>query len=131
MRPRDVAANGSGDGYNFSSTRKTDAALLGGVVGGAIGGVRLYGRGGASYHRATQSTTETIGTSGTQNFELKTAGWSWYAGGGIEVWLRSFLALYADATVAQLRGSALGGAEGSMDDQLIVATGGVRLHLWK
>jgi hypothetical protein len=106
-------------------------SLVGGVAGGAIGGVRLYGRGGASYHRATLETSETVTNLGTQNLELKTAGWSWYAGGGVEVWLKRFVAVYVDAAVVQLRGGGIGGADGAMDDQLIVATVGARIHLWK
>lgn len=131
MRPRDLSANGSGDGYTFTSTRSTEVGLVGGVAGGAIGGLRIYGRGGASYHRATLQTSEVITNVGIQNLELKTAGWSWYAGGGVEVWLKPFLAVYVDGSVVQLRGSGVGGAEGTMDDQLIMGTAGVRIHLWK
>src|SRR5581483_4813855 len=131
LRPLDLTASGNGTDYTFSSTRSTEVALLGGVVGGAIGGVRIYGRGGASFHRATLSTSETITANGTQNLELKTQGWSWYAGGGVEVWLKSFVAFYADGAVVQLRGGALGGADGAMDDQLITLSVGARLHLWK
>ncbi len=131
LKPSDLSASGNGTDYTFSSTRTTDVALVGGTVGGAIGGVRLYGHGGGSYHRATLSTSETITGFGTQNLELKTAGWSWYAGGGVEVWLKSFVAIYVDATVVQLRGGAVGGRDGSMDEELVVATVGARIHLWK
>jgi hypothetical protein len=31
----------------------------------------------------------------------------------------------------ELRGNGVGGAAGSMDEQLIVATAGVRVHVWR
>jgi OmpA family protein len=131
LHPNTTTASGSGSDYTFTSTRKTDVVLLSGLAGGAIGGIRIYGRGGATYHRATLSTSETVQSVGSQAFELKTAGWSWHAGGGIEVWVKPFLALYADGGVVQLRGNAIGGGDGSMDEQLIVANVGVRVHLWR
>jgi hypothetical protein len=77
------------------------------------------------------TTTETVTNEGTQSLELKTAGWSWYAGGGVEVWLKKFLAVYADGGAIQLRGNALGGAEGSISETMVTASVGVRVHLWK
>ena len=131
LHPHDIDASGTGSDYHFSSTRSTDVVLLGGMVGGPIGGVRIYGRAGGSYHRATLTTIQTIDNVGTQNLELRTAGWSWYAGGGVEVWLKPFLAVYVDGGGVQLRGGMVGGGDGSMDDQLIGGTFGVRVHLWK
>jgi len=131
VHPNDTIASGNGDDYTFTSSRHADFALLGAVAGGALGGVRIYGRGGASYHRATMDTTETVTSLGTQSFELKTAGWGWYGGAGVDVWLKSFLAVYADGAFVALRGNAVGGAQGAMDDHLIVATVGVRVHLWR
>jgi hypothetical protein len=131
FQPSDTGASGNGTDYTFTSSRKLQVAMLGGVVGGAVGGVRIYGRGGATYHRATLTTTETITNTGTQNLEFKTAGWSWYAGGGVELWLKSFVAFYVDGAVLQLRGGGVGGADGSMEETVITATVGARIHLWK
>ena len=136
LHPDTDTASGSGTtgtsaNYTFSSTRQTKVALLGGVVGFPMGGIRIYAHGGATYHQATMETTETVASLGTQNLELKTAGWSFYTGGGVEVWLKSFIALYVGGDYVQLRGGALGGADGSMDDHLIAGMGGVRIHLWR
>ncbi|HZP47065.1 MAG TPA: outer membrane beta-barrel protein [Vicinamibacterales bacterium] len=131
LRPSDASASGSGTDFTFTSTRKTEVALISGLVGGAIGGFRIYGRGGATYHRATLSTSETVQSVGSQNLESKTAGWSWHAGGGFEMWLKPYVALYVDGGVVQLRGNGVGGADAVMDEQLIVANVGVRLHLWR
>lgn len=131
LRPSDTTASGGGTDFTFTSTRKTEVGLISGLVGGAFGGFRLYGRGGASYHRATLSTSETVQGVGSQNLEFKSAGWSWHAGGGLEVWVKSFLALYVDGGIVQLRGNGVGGADGSMDEQLIVANVGVKVHVWR
>jgi hypothetical protein len=131
LHPSDITASGNGDDYTFSSTRTTDVLLLGGVAGGSVGGVRIYGRGGATYHRATMTTSETITNVGSQNFELKTEGWSWYGGGGVEIWLKPFLAVYIDGGAINLRGGGVGGANGEMDETIIAATVGARVHLWK
>jgi len=129
LRPSNATAFGSGDGYHFTSARQTRAWTIGGLVGVPVGGVRLYGRGGAVFNRTTDTTNETIDISGSQTLELKTAGWGWYGGGGLEVWLKPFVAFYAEGGVLKLRGSALGGAEGSLDDQVPIATVGARFHL--
>lgn len=129
LRPADFTDSGSGDGFRFKSTRKTEVMMLSGTVGGPVGGTRIYGRGGAAYHRATLTTTETIDASGTQTLELKTAGWGWVAAGGVEVWLKPFVGVYVDGGMAKLQGNAVGGGEGSLDDRLIFATVGVRVHV--
>jgi outer membrane protein with beta-barrel domain len=128
VRPSNPTAFGSGDGFHFTSARQTRLWTIAGMVGAPIGGVRIYGRGGAAFNRTTTTTTETVDISGTQNFELKTAGWGWLAGGGLEVWMKPFVAFYADGGVVKLQGNAVGGGEGSLDDQLMYVVVGARLH---
>jgi hypothetical protein len=110
VKPGDVSASGNGDTYRFHSSRETRLVTLSGNVGGSVGMARIYGRGGINYHAATLSTIETIddvtitaadGTTqtvkgGTQSFELKTAGWGWTVGGGVEFWLKPSVAVYID-----------------------------------
>jgi len=129
MHPAGMKDSGTGDGYTFTSTRTTDLFTITGTVGAPVGGLRIYGRGGVDYQRTTLTTSDTITASGTQNFELKTAGWGWIGAGGIEVWLKPWLAVHVDAGVAKLKGSALGGVEGSIDDELVFATVGARIRL--
>jgi len=143
VKPGSASVTGSGDTFRFSTSRQLRYVQLGGMVGGAIGGVRIYGQGGATYHGATLTTSETSddktltladGTTqvvrgGTQSFELKTEGWGWYAGAGTEVWLKPAIAIYIDGDVAKLKGSALGTADGAMNDNVITVMVGARIHL--
>ena len=142
LRPSDITVNGGGDGFRFDSTRKTDLLILAGTAGATFGGVRLYAQGGGNYHRATLSTTQTVDDvtltvndvaqivrGGTQSFELKTAGWGWLVGGGIEIWVKPALAIYIDGARAKLRGGAIGGAEGSIDDNVTYVMFGARVHI--
>lgn len=143
VRPGSATANGSGDSFRFSTSRQLRYVLLGGMVGGAIGGVRIYGQGGATYHGASLTTSETAddktltladGTTqvvpgGTQSFELKTQGWGWYAGAGTEIWFKPAIAMYIDGGVAKLKGAAVGTADGAMNDNVVTLTVGARIHL--
>ena len=129
FHPNRITALGSGTGYHFSSARTADLFSINAMAGIPVGGLRIYGRGGANYHRATFTTSETIDNSGSQNSELKTAGWGWVGAGGFEVWFKPSIAFYADGGIAKIKGAALGGIEGSMDDELVFVTAGVRLHI--
>ena len=122
---------GSDTGYHFSSARKADLFTISGMAGVPLGGFRLYGRGGANYSRADLVTSETIDISGTQNFELKTTGWGWQGAAGLEVWVKPFLGFYVEGGVEKLKGTAVGGGEGTLDDQLIFVIAGARLSLWR
>jgi hypothetical protein len=143
LRPNDVTGSGNGDHFRFNTTRQARLLTLGGNIGVSSGPARIYGRGGADYHGATLSTNETIddvtitaadGTTsiakgGSQSFELKTAGWGWYAGGGVEIWLKPYAGFYAEGTRIKLHGDALGGAEGSTNEFVTSVIVGVRFHV--
>lgn len=142
LKPSAVTANGSGDRYRFTSTRNMDLLMMSGAGAVKLGGVRLFAQGGANYHAATLSTSETVDDltltvnnaaqvvkGGTQNFELKTAGWGWQIGGGLEVWLKPAVAFYIDGARAQVSGNAVGSAEGSIDNSITYVMFGVRVHL--
>jgi opacity protein-like surface antigen len=129
LRPSNATAFGSGDGFHFTSARETRVWTIDAMAGVPVGGVRIYGRGGLAFHRATLTTSETVDISGSQSFELKTAGWGWLAGGGLEVWVKPFVAFYAEGGVLKLKGNAVGGGEGALDDQLTSVLVGARIHL--
>jgi hypothetical protein len=131
-KPGDVTADGTGEGYRFNSFFDANVITVGGKAGAPFGSARLYGRGGASYHSATFGTTQinedrtvtTDGVSqtlpgGTQTFEMKTTGWGWFAGGGLEVWIRPSIAVFGDFSLIRLRGNATSGAPGSLNDQVM------------
>lgn len=141
-KPAKVTANGSGDTYGFNSFLDARILTVAGKAGVPIGPVRFFGQAGANYHQATSSTTETIDdvtvtiddvtqtiAGGTQIFEMKTAGWGWLFGGGVEVWVSRSLAVYAEGRYARVKGLVVGGGEGGIDDRATLVLLGVRVHI--
>jgi hypothetical protein len=127
IRPRQVTAKG-GDTFTFNSTLDTDVFTIVGKGGVPAGPVRIYGFGGGDYHQATSKTSETIDLT-SQNFSLKTKGWSWVFGGGGEVWIWPKVGIYGELQVVRLKGPAEGGGEAKMDDTLRVLLVGVKVRL--
>lgn len=127
VKPKTVKAQG-GDVFTFTSTLDPDVWSLAGLVGGPVGPVRLYGKGGLDYHQATSTTVETV-NSASQTLAFRTKGFGWLFGGGGEAWLTSHVALFAELDVARIKGDAEGGGEALTDDHLRLLTGGVRIHL--
>ncbi len=141
-KPAQLSVEGSSDRYRFNSDLDVHVMTIAGKVGAPIGAFRLYGHGGANYQRGTMGTTQTIDDltitvdgapqivpGGTQTFELKTAGWGWQAGGGLEVWLSRSLGLYVEAGRMTLKGPEVDGGEGEMDDHLTTVFIGARFRL--
>lgn len=142
VRPAQLTVEGSSDRYRFNTDLDVHVVTIAGKVGAPIGVFRLYGHAGMNYQRSTMGTTQTIDdltitvngapqtvAGGTQTFELKTAGWSWLAGGGLEVWLTRRLGLYAEAGRIRLKGEEVNGGEGVLDDHLTTVFIGARLRL--
>jgi hypothetical protein len=142
LRPAEVTVDGSGDNFQFNSSLDAHVVTIAGKIGAPVGRVRFYGQAGMNYHRATFSTTQTIDDAtvtidevtetiegGTQSFELKTAGWGWQFGGGVEIWVAPFVAIYGEGGRAVIKGDARDGGEGSLDDHLTYALGGVRIRI--
>lgn len=142
MKPAKQTAAGGGDIFRFNNMLKTDVLVAAANVGVPVGAVRFYGQIGTNYHRATSSTTQTIddvtatidgvpqtAKGGTQTFEMKTRGWGWVFGGGIEAWMRPALAIYAQGGRIQLKGTDLGGGEGSIDERVTFIVAGIRVRV--
>lgn len=142
IRPANVTADGSGTGYRFSSELDTHAVVAVGKLGVPVGRLRVYGHAGATYHRASWTTTETIDdypvtidgveqtvAGGTQAFEFRTAGWGWMFGGGVEVWVTPAFGIYAEGARIVLKGKAEGGGDARMDDRVASILAGVRVHV--
>jgi opacity protein-like surface antigen len=141
-KPTNATANGSGDTFRFGSTFETRVFTLAGMAGVPAGPVRIYGLGGATWHRAKFITTETINDQtvvvdnvsqtipgGTAIFEHRTEGWSWLVGGGIEAWMTKWVAIYAEFQHAKLKGAETGTSEGGIDDRLRFISAGARVRL--
>jgi hypothetical protein len=144
LRPGKLNIAGSATGYTF--TDRLDAHVLTVSANGGIpiGPVRIYGQFGRSFHRATSSLSETIDErtialdqgnvtlpGGTQSTELKTEGWGWQFGGGIEGWVKPSFALYAEAGRSALKGSERSNGAGKLDERATYVVGGFRIRLWR
>jgi hypothetical protein len=142
LRPGNVKINGRGETYHFDSSLDTHILTVAGKIGVPAGPTRLYGRAGGNYHRAKLRTSDTIDDrtitvndveqtlqGGTQVTELKTAGWGWVYGGGLEVWVANSTALYFDLSFMRLRGKETNGGDGRLNDRLTTFFAGVRIHI--
>lgn len=142
MKLGKAKADGSGTNFRFDSFLDAVAVTAVGKIGVPAGAVRIYGLVGTIYTNATFGTSQTqddrtvtIGgveqtiEGGTQNLELKTAGWGWTFGGGLEAWFTRSFGMYAEVTRSGLKGSASDDQEGTMDDGLTAVMVGARIHL--
>ena len=50
-------------------------------------------------------------------------------GGGFELWISRFIAMYSEMTLAQVKGSPAGGGEGGIDNRATLIVGGIRVRL--
>jgi hypothetical protein len=128
VRPPEGEATGTLTDVSFDSAFDAHVTTITGKAGVPIGPVRLYGQGGMNYHRATFSTSQTSGDL-TQTFELRTSGWGWTFGGGIEVWVSSLFGLYGEFGRAALKGTGRDDSEAVIDDRLTYFFGGVRFRV--
>lgn len=141
-RPAKAEANGSGTDFRFNSFLDAYTISAVGKIGVPAGAVRVYGQVGTIYTNATFGTTQTHDDrtvtidgveqtieGGSQNLELKTSGWGWTFGGGVEAWFTRSFGMYAEVSRSGLKGSAADDEEGTMDDSLTAIMLGVRIHL--
>jgi hypothetical protein len=128
FRPRLATGSGSGSNYSFDSELDVKMATVAGIAGIPIGPVRLFAKGGGNFHYAKATTTNTI-NGASQIFELQTQGWGWLAGGGLEVWINPWVALYGDVGFAGLKGAEIGGGAGRLDDRMRYLVIGARVHI--
>ena len=142
IKPAGVNANGTGSGYIFNSVFSSHLYTLGGKVGVPIGKFRLYGQGGANYHRSHQTVTQTIDDitipvngvnepvrGGIQTLDLKTGGWGWQVGAGLEAWIKPSIAVFGEASRAHVQGEGIDGGYGTADDYLNAILFGMRYKI--
>lgn len=129
IRPAKVTINGEVGTATFTDTVSTHVLLLVAKAGAPIGRVRLYGQGGATYHRATIGSVQTW-IDVEDRFELSTTGWGWTFGGGLEAWMAPAVGIYLEAGRAALKGSGREtGGEGRFDDRMSYAVAGLRVRI--
>lgn len=129
VKPLENTVTGGGEGFRFSSGLDVRMLTVAGKGGIPAGPVRVYGKGGVNFHQATFTTTQTDedGTD-TQTFELNTEGFGWLFGGGIEVWMKRWLGVYAEGTFSKIKGNPVDNAEGTMDDLYFSIVVGGTVH---
>jgi hypothetical protein len=144
VQPADVNASGNGSGFHFSSVLEAHFFTINGKIGIPAGRVRIYGQGGTNYHSASLSTTQTnddkqitingVATTipgGTQTIELKTGGWGWQFGGGLEVWLKPSIGIYGEVARTRLKGDSVEGPPAELSDYISTVLGGMRFKIGK
>jgi hypothetical protein len=143
-KPADSTASGSGSNFRFNSAIDAHVVNIAAKVGAPIKIARLYGQGGATYHRATWETEQTMdevtrttdtGTitvpGGTQTYRLDTSGWGWSFGGGVEIWVVRPFAIYVEGGRFALKGSARDEGEGTFDEGVTYFVVGGKVRLWR
>jgi hypothetical protein len=142
VKPGETYASGAAPRYSFNSTLDADVLTLAGVAGIPAGPIRVYGKFGTTYHRATFSTTESVADStitigdvtetisgGTQTLAFRTSGWGWMFGGGLEAWLNRSFAVYGEVGWGAIKGPDQDGGEAVMNDKLLTILFGARVHI--
>jgi hypothetical protein len=136
IRPASASASG-GESFTFAHLLN-----LGVNVGPVIGPVRLYGRVGATYHRASFTTTQTSPDrtatidgqeqtieGGTQSYDFRTGGWGLMLGGGFEGWASNKVAIYVEGGRSVVKGDLIDPGEGAIDDRLTYLVAGIRVRI--
>jgi hypothetical protein len=133
IKPGNATAGATADTFRFDSEFDAQVLTIQGKVGIPLGPLRPYGQAGGVFHEAKFHTNQTMtnqeGPSNTLSYELRTNGWSWGFGGGMEVWFSSVFGLYGEVGIAGIKGPAKDDAEGSVDDRLTSFVVGARIRL--
>ena len=146
IKPGGTEVEGKGtssiSSYDFTSSLGGDVLTVAGLVGGPVGPLRLYGKAGANHQWTTQTETVTIADvtatidgveqtikGGTQTTTLRTSGWGWLFGGGVDVWIHPRFAIYGEALWAGVKGGDADLGEGSLNQRLTMFFVGGRLYL--
>ena len=142
LKPSDIRLTGASNAYEYVSTFQTDVFTMVGKLGVPVSYVRPYGFGGATWNRAHWTTTQIITEQtytidgaqvvfpgGTQTFNLHTQGWSWIAGGGIEVAAGKRALIFGEGGWAGVKGDDRQLGEGKTDLRVFYIIGGVRIRI--
>ncbi|MEW5982366.1 MAG: hypothetical protein AB1806_08335 [Acidobacteriota bacterium] len=142
VKPADVVSRSAGESNRFDNTFDTQIVAAAGKIGVPMGRVRVYGKGGATYSRATSTTNQTIDdytvtvddveqtiVGGTQSFGLRVTGWRWFAGGGAEVWVSPRVAIYGEFVRMPIKGTSAEGGEGTIDEAVNSTLAGIRIRI--
>lgn len=132
IKPGIARAGATADTYTFDSEFDAQVLLVQGKVGVPLGPIRPYGQVGASYHRAKFHTDQTMTqqeSPNTLSYELRTRGWGWTFGGGMEVWFSSVFGIYGEFNNSSVKGPAEDDEDGLVDDRMWSFLFGARVRL--
>ena len=130
MKPRKITTEGAGGFFKFKDTYDIHLVTVAAKAGVPVGRARLYGRFGGVFHSATSTSVTTIDDV-DQTLKLRTEGWSWITGGGLEVWTGRKFALFGEMSYGKVRGDAVGDdVEGFVSDTLMSLIGGFRVRIF-
>jgi opacity protein-like surface antigen len=144
VQPADVNVSGTGSNFHFTSKLEAHFFTINGKIGVPAGHARIYGQAGTNYHSASQTTTQTnddvqltingVATTvpgGTQKIEIKTGGWGWQFGGGLEIWIKKSIGIYGEVARTRIKGDSVEGPQGKMSDYITTILGGMRFKIGK
>ena len=143
LKPGEVRLDGGVETlFDFTTSLKTDVLTMVGKAGLPLAYVRVYGFGGATWSRAHWNTLESIDEQtvlvdgvettvpgGSQSLHLYTQGWSWIAGGGLEVPVSKRMSIFGEGGRAGIKGDDRYNGEGKMDDRVFYFVAGVRVRI--
>lgn len=129
-KPAKSLFEGATNNSLFQTTIEPHVLMFTAKLAVPVGPVRIFGQGGATYHRSTIATRQDSADQIEDRFEMRTAGWGWTFGGGIETWLSNSVALYVEGGHAALKGPGVEtGGEGRLDERMTFALAGLRVNL--
>ena len=77
----------------------------------------------------TTDGVTTTGEGGTQTNVVKTAGWGWVFGGGIEFWLKQRFGLYFEGGYIGVSGSGVDDIDAVLEDRLLYFVVGAQIRI--
>jgi hypothetical protein len=137
----ELTAFATADTFNFDSNLEGGVFAFTGVGAIPLHKVKIFGKGGLTYHGATMTTNQTIVPDyatvddvtmpirgGTQTLQTHTTGTGWIWGGGVEVWLTKPVGVYGEIGRLLINGKQSGG-DGSISDPVTYAFVGAKVRL--
>jgi hypothetical protein len=142
LRPSEVQSEGQLENIRFNSFLNAHILTVAGKAGIPAGPARIFGKIGASYHRASFGTIQrhepvtttvdgvtTTVEGGIQTFVAETTGWGWAFGGGTEFWLRPSFGFYVEGGYSGISGAGEKDFDAIIEDRIIYFAVGAQIRI--